>query len=90
MRKITDRWLFTVDNDGYHIMVISDFDVSDFGHVTTGSLSSSLKGVIYRAESYYLHCCRDLLCDVRVVGFKGNYSLIGRVRFEEIGAHRGR
>ena len=83
MRKITDKWLFTVDNDGYQVMVISGDTVKDFGHVVTDSLSTSLKGVIYKAEHHYLHYYRALLCDVQVVGFEGDYSLIGHIRFEE-------
>ena len=83
MRKIADKWLFTVDNDGYQVMVISEDAVKDFGHVITVSLSSSLRGVINKAEHYYLHYYRALLCDVQVVGFKGDYSLIGHIRFEE-------
>lgn len=84
MRKITDKWLFTVDNDGYQVMVISgEGTVKDFGHVLTDSLNTSLKGVIYKAEHHYLHYYRALLCDVQVVGVEGEYSLIGRIRFEE-------
>ena len=81
MRKITDEWLFTVDNDGYQIKVISGDTVVNFGHVITDSLSSSLKGVIYKAEHYYLHYYRALLCDVQVVGSEGDYSLIGHILF---------
>lgn len=81
MRKITDEWMFTVDNDGYQIKVISGDTVVNFGHVITDSLSSSLKGVMYKAEHYYLHYYRALLCDVRVVGSEGDYSLIGHILF---------
>lgn len=83
MRKITDKWLFTIDNDGYHVMVISEDTVKDLGHVITNSFSTSLRGVIYKAEHYYLHYYRALLCDVQVVGFEGDYSLIGHIRFTE-------
>lgn len=83
MRKITDTWLFTVDNDGYRIKVISGDTVKDLGHVITDSFSSSLKGVMYSAERHYLHYYRALLCDVQVVGFEGDYSLVGHIRFEE-------
>ena len=82
MRKITDKWLFIVDNEGYQVMAISEGTVKDFGHVITDSLSTSLKGVIYKAEHHYLHYYRALLCDVQVVGFEGEYSLIGHIRFE--------
>lgn len=81
MCKITDEWLFTIDNDGYRIKVISGDTVKDFGHVITDSLSSSLKGVIYKAEHHYLHYYRALLCDVRVVGSEGDYSLVGHILF---------
>ena len=83
MRKITDKWLFTIDNDGYQIKAVSGDTVKDFGHVITDSFSSSLKGVIYKAEQYYLHYYRALLCDVQVVGSEGDYSLIGHIRFME-------
>lgn len=83
MRKITDTWLFTVDDNGYQIKVISGDTVVNFGHVITDSLSSSLKGVMYSAEHYYLHYYRALLRDVQVVGFEGDYSLIGHIRFVE-------
>lgn len=83
MRKVTDKWIFTVDNDGYRVMVISGDTVKDLGHVITNSFSTSLRGVMYKAERYYLHCYRALLCDVHVVGFEGDYSLIGHIRFVE-------
>ena len=83
MRKVTDKWLFTIDNDGYRIKVISGDAVKDLGHVITDSFSTSLKGVAYKAERHYLHYYRALLCDVQVVGPEGDYSLIGRIRFVE-------
>lgn len=83
MRKITDKWLFTIDNDGYQVTVISGDTIRISGHVITNSLSTSLKGVIYKAEHYYLHYYRALLCDVQVVGPEGDYSLIGHIRFVE-------
>ena len=83
MRKIAAKWLFTVDNDGYRVMVISGDTVKDLGHVITNSFSTSLRGVMYKAERYYLHRYRALLCDVHVVGFEGDYSLVGHIRFGE-------
>ena len=83
MRKITDKWTFTIDNYGYQVTVISGDTVTDLGHVITDSFITSLRGVIYTAEHHYLHYCRALLCDVRVVGSGGDYSLIGHIRFVE-------
>ena len=83
MRKVTDKWLFTIDNDGYQVVVISGDTVTNLGHVITDSFVTSLKGVIYMAEHHYLHYYRALLCDVQVVGSEGDYSLVGHVRFME-------
>lgn len=83
MRKVTDEWTFTIDNDGYHVMVISGDTVKDFGHVITNSFSASLKGVLYRAEHHYLHYYRARLCDVQVMGSEGYYWLVGHIRFTE-------
>ena len=83
MRKITDEWLFIVDNDGYQVMVITNDMVKSFGHVITDSLNNSLNGVIRSIEHYYLGYYRATLHHAQIVGLNGDYSIIGHVHVKE-------
>ena len=83
MRKITDEWLFIVDNDGYQVMVIANDVIRDFGHVITDSLNNSLSGVIRSVEHYYLGYYRATLHHAQIVELNGDYSIVGHVYLEE-------
>ena len=83
MRKITDEWLFIVDNDGYQVMVVADDVIKDFGHVITDSLNSSLSGVIHKVERYYLGYYRATLHHAQIVELNGDYSIVGHVHIKE-------
>lgn len=83
MRKITDEWLFIVDNDGYQVMVVTNDAIRDFGHVITDSLNSSLRGVVQKVEHYYLGYYRATLHHAQIVELNGDYSIVGHVHLEE-------
>lgn len=83
MRKITDEWLFIVDNDGYQIMLYTDETVKSFGHVITDSLNNSLNGVVRSVERYYLGYYRATLHHAQIVELNGDYSIVGHVHLEE-------
>lgn len=83
MRKITDEWLFIVDNDGYQVMVVANDEVRDFGHVITDSFNNSLSGVIRSVEHYYLGYYRATLRHAQIVELNGDYSVIGHVHLKE-------
>lgn len=83
MRKITDEWLFIVDNDGYQVMVVTNDEIRDFGHVITDSLNNSLSGVIRSVEHYYLGYYRATLHHAQIVELNGDYSIVGHVHLEE-------
>ena len=83
MRKITDEWLFIVDNDGYQVMVVANDVIRDFGHVITDSLNNSLRGVVRSVEHYYLGYYRATLHHAHITELNGDYSIVGHVHLEE-------